>query len=435
MPDDRSEGTFVVESIAFLKQTEQYNFRDFAVIYRTHTQARAIEDALIKYGYPYRIYGGLRFYERKEIKDTLAYLRLLINPADDISLTRIINEPKRSIGASTLKKLEEGARAKGVSIYEVLNDEAVLERLTPSAKKSVQKFYQMMEHLKEESKELSVAELLENLWTAVGYRTHLEANDPISAETRLENLKEFVAAAVEFEHNMQLAEEVAEANKAAGTYDEFLDDPADRMPTLENFLAQISLSTDMDQWNEEDGSITLLTMHATKGLEFPVVFMVGLEEKIFPHSRSFLDENEMEEERRLCYVAMTRARERLYLTRAQRRNIFGHYESLPASRFISEIPEEYVDAHCINYQPRIERDHTPPKTNLFTGRSNPNRLIPIESVVQLIHVGDKVQHAKFGIGVVVKTNGSGEEAELHIAFPGQGIKVLMQKYAPIKLVK
>ncbi len=439
LPDDRSEGTFVVESIALLKELEHYNFKDFAVIYRTHTQARVIEDALIKYGYPYRIYGGLRFYERKEIKDTLAYLRLLVNPQDDVSLARIINEPKRSIGASTLKKLEEAAMLGGCSLYQVLDKPEVLDTLTPSAKKSVTKFFEMMEALKIKSREAVIPELLENLWIMTGYQKHLQENDPISAEARLENLQEFVAAAAEFETNQKAAMELLESNPQTEEYDEFWFNPEDKTAMLENFLAQISLSTDMDNWDDESGSITLLTMHATKGLEFPVVFMVGLEEKIFPHSRSFLDEAEMEEERRLCYVAMTRARERLYITRAQRRNIFGHYESLPASRFIKEIPEEYMDSHCIDYKPKAVRDYTPQPTNLFTGKNANNLAVkstkPASGGVQLINIGDKVQHAKFGIGVVVKTNGSGEEAELHIAFPGQGIKVLIQKYAPIKLVK
>ncbi|MGI5825655.1 MAG: ATP-dependent helicase [Bacillota bacterium] len=438
LPDDRNEGTYVVETIAMNRSAEHRSFKDYAVIYRTHTQARVIEEALIKFGYPYRIYGGLRFYERKEIKDTLAYLRVLVNTNDDLSLTRIINEPKRSIGNTSVEKLRVYAERTGCSLYDTLNDEQALGLVGPAARKSIGKFYEMMEKLRGKVNEISIPELLENLWVSIGYREHLEKNDATAAEAKIENLKEFVAAAVEFENNCKIALEAAEARKQSPDYDELLDSTEDKAPTLDNFLAQISLSTDLDNWDEEDGSVTLLTMHATKGLEFPVVFMVGMEEKIFPHSRSYLDENEMEEERRLCYVAMTRARERLYMSGSVRRNVFGQYEQMKPSRFIDEIPAEYIELHTLKQTftktKAYTDDTTSRKTNLFTGkgRDTVKRSKPAE--VKLINIGDKVQHAKFGTGIVVKVDGKGDDAELHIAFAGQGIKSFIQKYAPIKKI-
>ena len=435
LSDDKNEGTYVVETIAMNKSQEKRSFKDYAVIYRTHTQARAIEDVFIKYGYPYKIYGGLRFYERKEIKDTLAYLRVLVNPDDDLSLTRIINEPKRSIGNASLEKLKMYAEGVGCSLYDTLHDDTALALVGAAARKSIIKFYEMMEKIRNERAEMSIPELLDNLWITIGYREHLEKNDAVTAEAKIENLKELVAAAVEFEENCKVQLAAAEARKQSPDYDELLDSFEDKEPTLDNFLAQISLATDMDNWNEDDGAVTLLTMHATKGLEFPIVFMVGMEEKIFPHSRSYLDENEMEEERRLCYVAMTRARERLYLTSSARRNIFGQYEMMRPSRFIGEIPAEFIDLHTLNHAYSASyADTKPQKTNLFTGKSGDTVKKPKSADVQLINIGDKVQHAKFGIGIVVKVNGSGDNAELHIAFAGQGIKMFIQKYAPIKKV-
>jgi DNA helicase-2/ATP-dependent DNA helicase PcrA len=427
LPDDRSEGMFVVETIAMMRE-QGFDYKDFAVVYRTHPQARVLEDALLKYGYPYHVYGGMKFYERKEIKDTLAYLRLLINPDDNLSLARIINEPKRSIGAGSYQKLEEGAAALNIPVYRALSRPEVLETLSPTAQKSVKNFVAMIERLTKMSKEVEIPELLEALWTETGYYTALEQQDPTSAETRMDNLREFAASAVEFVDTMREAQE-------QGEVDEF-DDAEDNAPTLENFLARIALVTDTDSYNSEDGSITLLTMHAAKGLEFPVVFMVGMEEKIFPHSRSLLDESEMEEERRLCYVAMTRAKKRLIMTRAMRRNLFGQYVTLPPSRFVSEIPSELMNMHTLSYRrPEVQQDPAPKSTSIFVSR--PKRVFQPQpdAAKQLINIGDKVQHTKFGLGVVVKVEGKGEEAALSIAFPGQGIKVLIQKYAPLKVVK
>ncbi len=427
LPDDRSEGMFAVETIAMMRE-QGYEYKDFAVVYRTHTQARVLEEALLKYGYPYHVYGGMKFYERKEIKDTLAYLRLLVNPDDNLSLARIINEPKRSIGLGSYQKLEDGAAELGLSVFRVLTMPEVLQTLSPTAQKSVGRFVDLIAHLRDWAQKLDIPELLDMVWSETGYFDYLEKQDPTTAETRMENLREFAASAVDFMNNMQ------EAQQLAGD-DEFAD-AEDNAPTLENFLARLALITDTDSYDSEDGSVTLLTMHAAKGLEFPVVFMIGLEEKIFPHARALTDEDDMEEERRLCYVAMTRAKKRLFITRAMRRNLFGQYVNLPPSRFVNEIPAELVNMHTLSYKrPEVKREAAPPSTSLYVSRAKHSFEPQSTSQVQLINIGDKVQHTKFGLGVVVKIDGSGEDASLSIAFPGQGIKVLIQKYAPLKLVK
>ncbi len=426
LPDDRSEGMFVVETIAMMRE-QGYEYKDFAVVYRTHPQARVLEDALVKYGYPYHVYGGMKFYERKEIKDTLAYLRLLVNRDDNLSLARIINEPKRSIGLGSYQKLEEGAAARGIPVYQALKNAEILETLSSAAQKSISNFVRMIERLSAMSKEVELPALLEALWTETGYYDFLQQQDATTAETRMDSLREFAASAVEFMNDMQQAQ-------AFAGEDEFAD-ADDNTPTLANFLARIALVTDTDGYNSEEGSITLLTMHAAKGLEFPVVFMVGMEEKMFPHSRALMDDNELEEERRLCYVAMTRAKKRLFLTRAMRRNLFGQYVTLPPSRFVGEIPTELINLHTLSYKrPEIKREPQP-ATSIFVSR--PKRVFEPQtgSETRLINVGDKVQHTKFGLGVVVKIEGSGADAALSIAFPGQGIKVLIQKYAPLKVVK
>ncbi|MBQ3180110.1 MAG: UvrD-helicase domain-containing protein [Firmicutes bacterium] len=426
LPDDRSEGMFVVETIAMMRE-QGYEYKDFAVVYRTHPQARVLEDALVKYGYPYHVYGGMKFYERKEIKDTLAYLRLLVNHDDNLSLARIINEPKRSIGLGSYQKLEDGAAARGISVYQALKTPEILETLSAAAQKSVRNFVWMIKRLAAMSKEAPLPDLLEALWTETGYYDFIKQQDATTAETRMDNLREFAASAVEFINDMQQAQQFAGEDEFA--------DADDNTPTLANFLARVALVTDTDGYNSEEGSITLLTMHAAKGLEFPVVFMVGMEEKMFPHSRALMDENELEEERRLCYVAMTRAKKRLFLTRAMRRNLFGQYVTLPPSRFVGEIPAELINLHTLSYKrPEVKREPQP-ATSIFVSR--PKRVYEpqAETETRLINIGDKVQHTKFGLGVVVKIEGSGADAALSIAFPGQGIKVLIQKYAPLKVVR
>jgi DNA helicase-2/ATP-dependent DNA helicase PcrA len=397
--DERAEGVFVAEKVFQLHQQEGVSYRDCVVLYRTHAQSRALEEAFIKYKLPYRIYGGIKFYDRKEIKDTLAYLKVLMNPDDSVSLARIINEPKRGIGISTWDKVETYAARQEISIYAALGVLTEIEGLSPRAAKALKSFYDMMERLREKKDFSFVTQLVEEVWEATGYRRVLESDNSPEGESRLENLQEFLSVTEEFD---QTAEE----------------------PTLENFLAQISLATDLDALREEDEAVTMMTLHTAKGLEFPVVFMVGLEEGIFPHGRAMLDEEEMEEERRLCYVGMTRAKERLFISRAYHRMLWGQSQFNNESRFMREIPAELLEEE--NGHNLVKGQEAHEKEPFFSGRE--------KRTSSLMNLGDKVQHAKFGTGVIVKTDGSGLDMEISVAFPQQGIKTFILRYAPIKKI-
>jgi DNA helicase-2/ATP-dependent DNA helicase PcrA len=395
--DERAEAYFVAEVTSQLRQEEQLNYRDFAVLYRTHAQSRPLEDAFIKYQVPYRIFGGLKFYERKEIKDTMAYLKVVSNPGDSVSLSRIINEPKRGIGSSTWEKIEREAAFRGISAFEMMGDPEVSSILTTRAFGAVKSFREMMDSFISDKDRLTVTELVQEIWSKTGYERVLAKDQSVEAESRLENLKEFLSVTEDFTRSEEEA-------------------------TLENFLAQVSLATDMDNFSESDDCITLMTLHTAKGLEFPVVFLVGMEEGVFPHGRAMLDNEEMEEERRLCYVGMTRAMKRLYLTRAYQRMLWGRTQYNTESRFIGEINPELLTDNLNGAEKDINEKREIKKPS------------PVKREGLLINLGDKVEHAKFGTGVVVKTKGTGEKMEVSVAFPDQGIKVFLVKYAPIKKI-
>lgn len=400
--DERGEAAFVAETAYSLRQQEQAGYGDCVILYRTHAQSRALEEAFIKYKIPYRIYGGIKFYDRKEIKDTMAYLKVLSNPEDGVSLARIINEPKRGIGTSTWEKVEEAAAAGGVSTFAVLGQLDAVPGLSPRAAGALQGFYDLMQGLREKKNQLFLTQLVEELWDLTGYERALAADKSAEGESRLENLKEFLSVTADFD---QTAEE----------------------PTLENFLAQISLATDLDSFREEDAAVTMMTLHTAKGLEFPVVFMVGLEEGVFPHGRAMLDEEEMEEERRLCYVGLTRARERLYISRAYRRMLWGNNQYNGESRFMKEIPSELMVGTAREQNSSLSSEKGEPgKKPAFSSQS--------KGSAGLMNLGDKVQHAKFGTGVIVKTDGSGEDMEISVAFPQNGIKNFILRYAPIRKI-
>ncbi len=412
LTDERAEALFIVESIYRFKSEGSRQYKDCAICYRTNAQSRALEEAFIKFGIPYKIFGGLKFYERKEIKDILAYLRIIMNPHDDISLLRIVNEPKRGIGASSIAQLEVNANAEGGGIYGQLSQEKALDALSGSARRGLIAFYQMVESWRSYTPETPVVAILDKVLAESGYRAMLEAMDNIEAQSRLENLGELLSVAAAFD---------LEAEEGG----------------LENFLAQISLATDMDQADDADDYVSLMTMHSTKGLEFPVVFLAGLEERVFPHSRSLGSDGELEEERRLCYVGITRAKEKLYCTRARRRVQWGQGEEHKESRFIQEIPEEYMDIHRLalwewdNQREAGARSNSRPlRTSVF---GSMKKEAPSQNRdTAMISLGDKVCHAKFGNGVVVQVKGKGDDAEIMVAFPEQGIKSLILKYAPIK---
>jgi len=408
--DEREEIAFVVDRIKKLMARDNKSYKDFAVLYRTNAMSRVIEEGFMLARIPYTIIGGLKFYERKEIKDIMAYLRFILNPADSVSLRRIINVPKRGIGDTSFGKIVDYAVAAGITVYEAMERVEVIPGLTARTTKPVREFTALMERLMEARDQVTVTHLVDMVLKQSGYQAELEQEKTVEAQTRLENLKEFRTVTKEFD---ETAEE----------------------KTLEEFLAGISLKSDVDNLEEGDDAVVLMTLHSAKGLEFPVVFMVGMEEMIFPHSRSMMEEAELEEERRLCYVGITRAMERLYMTHAWQRTLYGNAQYNPPSRFLEEIPENLITTH----DPLDGEEEPVAKRGLFliTGgqADRPKTAAAKEPVVPGQYaLGDKVEHSKFGQGVIVSVKGSGDDAELSIAFPGAGVKMFIAKYAPLKKV-
>lgn len=407
--DEKDEANYVSRTIKEL-QDKGYSYKDMAVLYRTNSQSRVIEDFLIRYGIPYQIIGGLRFYDRMEIKDLIAYLRVIYNPADDISLLRIINKPARGIGAGTVSKLTAFAAEKGLSLYEACLRVEENTALGAAYRNKVKGFINMMEDFRADSQELSVALLMQRVIQETGYEAELLAEGTIEAQTRLENIQELFSVMSSFQS------ETGENSLAA-------------------FLEEVSLVSDIDTMDEEGNHVTLMTIHSAKGLEFPVVFMVGMEEGIFPHANSMFDEEELEEERRLCYVGITRAMEELYLCSARERMRFGQYQNNAPSRFLSEIPAELISG--VN-----EREESSSFTADagFGGRELEGdfiRDIDKESINTVkdsaYQVGDKIYHPKWGIGVVLSVEDD-HGLVLKIEFNDKKVRRLMAEYAPIKRV-
>ncbi len=434
--DERDEAKFITEEAIKQKTLFNVSYGDMAVLYRTNAQSRALEEGFMRAGVPYTMVGGLKFYDRKEIKDILAYLRLIYNPEDTISLKRIINVPKRSLGAVTIDKLAQFAEMYNMTLFDAVSAPETAP-ITPKAKQSLANFAEFVIEMINLSTELSVHDLIEKVIDKSGYKADLEKENTVENQTRIENIKELLSVAKDFEK----------------TTDE---------PTLENFLSTVSLVSDIDNADIEDDRVTLMTMHSAKGLEFPVVFLAGMEEGLFPHSRTLMNETEIEEERRTCYVGITRAERKLYITNAKGRMLFGRTVSYEPSRFISEIPSQYLEEREAKIKPlfgtsssmgssynHFGNQYSTTKYNNSTA-SKPNLLggslfdkakttKPAGNVIRpdlsiKWKVGDKAKHNKWGIGTIVSVKGSGEEVELKIAFPGQGIKALMQKYAPISKV-
>ncbi|WP_246942896.1 DNA helicase PcrA [Bacillus pinisoli] len=385
---------------------------DFAILYRTNAQSRVMEEVLLKSNINYNIVGGTKFYDRKEIKDILAYLRLIANPDDDISLARIINVPKRGIGATSLDKLANYATLHDMSIYEALQM-VELVGLSGKITNALVEFRDQLRNWVQMQEFLSVTELVEEVLEKTGYRDMLKNEKTLEAQSRLENIDEFLSVTKNFEEKNEDKSLVA-------------------------FLTDLALVADIDQLDEpelkEQGTVVLMTLHAAKGLEFPVVFLMGMEEGVFPHSRSLFEDEEMEEERRLAYVGITRAEEKLFITNAEMRTLFGRTNMNPVSRFISEIPEEILE----------NANEAKVKQSPFSSVSKPTeRRAPVMRPVATStggesigwQVGDKAQHKKWGTGTVVSVKGEGESKELDIAFPSPtGIKRLLAKFAPIEKV-
>jgi DNA helicase-2/ATP-dependent DNA helicase PcrA len=410
---EQDECYFVAGIIKQLIDMNKRTAADFAILYRTNAQSRVMEEVLLKSNISYNIVGGTKFYDRKEIKDILAYLRLIANPNDDISLERIINVPKRGIGATTLDKIANYAALHDMSIYEALQ---MIELVGLSGKitNALVDFRDQLKNWVQMQEFLSVTELVEEVLEKTGYRDMLKNEKTIEAQSRLENIDEFLSVTKNFEENHE-----------------------DK--SLISFLTDLALVSDIDKLDEDEdkdqGNVVLMTLHAAKGLEFPVVFLMGMEEGVFPHSRSLFDDEEMEEERRLAYVGITRAEQDLYITNAQMRTLFGRTNINPVSRFISEIPQDLLEvAH-----EEVEKK-SPFSSSGQSARPTERRQPVMRPVAGATggesigwKVGDKAQHKKWGVGTVVSVKGEGESKELDIAFPSPiGIKRLLAKFAPIE---
>jgi len=373
------------------------SYKDFAILYRTNAQSRVIEEVFIKSNIPYKIIGGTKFYDRREIKDIFAYLKLIANPDDDLSLRRVINVPKRGIGATTVDKIAEYADRNNLSIFNAIKEIDFIG-LSPRTANSVSQFADLINNLNKAEQFLGITDLTEKILEETKYIDELKRENSIEAESRIENIKELLSVTMEFEKNN---EDMA----------------------LEDFLNDIALVSDIDQMDSEDdieNKVVLMTLHSAKGLEFPVVFLTGLEEGIFPSSRSLMEEEEIEEERRLAYVGITRAEEELFLTYTSSRTLYGRSQYNAPSRFIKEIPENLIDNK--NGKAVVKK----------TIYNNDNRPAPRSDW----NVGDKASHSKWGIGTVVSTINDGDDLELQIAFESPiGIKKLLARFAPIEKVE
>ena len=440
--NEYDEATYVVEQINRLRREEYLKYSDFSVLYRMNAQSRAIEDILRREDIPYKIIGGLKFYERKEIKDIIAYLRLIYNPSDNLSLKRIINEPKRGVGKTSIDNISKLSDSSNISMYEIIKNAADfgLNRVFVNTRD----FIEQMEYLMAKKDELKISELIKETLNKTGYTKALENENSVEAETRIQNLEEFLTVAMEFE------EESAENS-------------------LGEFLEGITLSSDIDGMEDEEDSVTLMTLHSAKGLEFPVVFLVGMEEGIFPGYKSIGEPKELEEERRLCYVGITRARQYLFLTCAKQRTIFGSTTYNAASRFIEEIPKEYLQGYEDTFKDNDSYSDSTYKweygksskvttykmndmTSSGIGKSKktstggynfrtPESFLSnlnkkSESTVDLsqYQAGVRVFHKKFGEGIINYVEKEGDDLKVDINFDKVGHKRLMAKFANLQII-
>ena len=420
---EKNEASYIVREVERLHTMFHVKYGDIAVLYRTNAQSRNIEEAFYATGVPYAMVGSVRFYDRREIKDIIAYLRVIYNPRDTLSLLRIINVPRRGLGPTSIARMMETAEEYRISLFEVITDAQLLSmipKLSAKVKLALEEFAAMVFTFMGQLGTRPIHEIVEDVIETSGYAAALEEEKKEDNRDRLENLREFISVAKNFD-----------------------DGAAEGENGLADFLAQIALISDVDQTEQSDGTVTLMTFHAAKGLEFPAVFMAGMEEGLFPHSRTLLDDTEIEEERRTCYVGITRAERRLYLTYARQRTIYGRTEMSRPSRFLAEIPEELVEHKEADF---FSGTDLRAPSNIWSERSTRTerkRYMPLPqhtaadgSVIRpdasaAFKAGDAVRHSKWGDGRIVAISGSGEDAELSIAFPGEGIKKFVQKYAPI----
>jgi superfamily I DNA/RNA helicase len=440
--DEHDEAQYVVHEINRLADQEGVRFRDTAIFYRTNAQSRVIEETLVRAGVPYRIIGGTKFYDRREVKDALAYLRSLVNPDDEVGWKRIVNVPKRGVGDTSVRRVEAYAQGAGVTFREALRDGAAAG-VTGKALGGIRDLLEVMSELEGDAVAGGVSGALEGVLAKTGYLAELEAERTIEAQGRIENLAELVGVAREFDINLDSGN--TSALVAIAGVDETAE-PPDGLARVQAFLEAISLVTDMDGADGDESMVTLMTLHSAKGLEFPVVFLTGLEDGIFPHMRSLGDPEALEEERRLCYVGITRARERLYLCHAWCRQLFGSTDYYPPSRFLAEIPEELVQSQG---EPRSRRSsgggfgsHRDAVVNAAvasgggsSGGGGSSAAVGSRGAEQLgLHVGDDVTHEKFGEGVILDVIGEGDKAEAVVRFRDAGEKRLLLAWAPLQRI-
>lgn len=403
---EHEEAAFIGDTIAKKHDIHGVPYGDMAILYRTNAQSRVLEEALIKRALPYTMVGGTKFYDRKEIKDVLAYLRVLYNPFDDLSLLRIINVPKRSIGATTVAKLQDYARANGTSLFMTLTQLHLVDTIKGKTKEKLEEFGILIFTLVAEMEDKTVLDILESILDRTGYLAQLEESTDPQDQARAENIGELLSVAKDFQ---------------------------DTNPngTVEDFLEQVALVNDVDSFEQEESKVTLMTLHAVKGLEFPIVFLGGLEEGLFPHSRTLMNPEEIEEERRLAYVGITRAEKELYISNATTRTVFGRTSSYLPSRFIDEIPEELVDGlRAKRKVPDDIKRHVPQHMSV-TSRPVTKPIVRNEVIADW-KVGDTAIHSKWGNGKVINVAGEGAGMKLTIEFPTQGVRVVMAKFAPVK---
>ena len=417
--DERDEARFVIEQLQNLQRTENKKLGDMAILYRTNTQSRIFEEMLIKSGISYNMVGGLKFYERKEIKDIIAYLRVIFNPADSLSLLRIINVPKRGIGDASLAKIQAYAAANNVSLFEAVSNAAAIDGLSSRFVSKLDDLAGIIFELMNLANEAPVEDLIDRVLRDTGYLEELENERTPQAQSRIDNLHELISVAQEF------AASEEENN-------------------LENFLAHVALVSDIDDTELGEDAITLMTLHSSKGLEFPVVFLVGMEEGLFPHARTLMDETEIEEERRLCYVGITRAKEKLFLSSTKMRTIYGNTVTYPPSRFLQEIPARLVKtikrqerfSALENFKQVSEKYSARPQKPAST--FNQHSFMPQKPAAAAggtgtrFNTGDRVSHSKWGEGMVVSVKDSPDGQEVKVAFAGAGVRSLLTKYAVLK---
>lgn len=403
---EHEEAAFIGDTIAKKHDIHGVPYGDMAILYRTNAQSRVLEEALIKRALPYTMVGGTKFYDRKEIKDVLAYLRVLYNPFDDLSLLRIINVPKRSIGATTVAKLQDYARANGTSLFMTLTQLHLVDSIKGKTKEKLEEFGILIFTLVAEMEDRTVLDILESILDRTGYLAQLEGSTDPQDQARAENIGELLSVAKDFQ----------DTNPSG---------------TVEDFLEQVALVNDVDSFEQEESKVTLMTLHAAKGLEFPIVFLGGLEEGLFPHSRTLMNPEEIEEERRLAYVGITRAEKELYISNATTRTVFGRTSSYLPSRFIDEIPEELVDGlRAKRKVPDDIKRHVPQHMSV-TSRPVTKPIVRNEVIADW-KVGDTAIHSKWGNGKVINIAGEGAGMKLTIEFPTQGVRVVMAKFAPVK---